>query len=129
MLEPRLTGISYSFTDDGFYEEALYRAIANRSLDPTSSSLPMAPSPELREPSTAQNPACPKAIMQFQHGTFTKEANGSLILTPFGVDGRQLLSDPCKYKNSVYTRYDQIEMIKVRGSLTLDRPGLCFDRR
>lgn len=30
MFEPSLTGISYSFTDDGFYEEAYYRAISNR---------------------------------------------------------------------------------------------------
>jgi hypothetical protein len=29
-IEPSLTGISYSFTPDGFYEEAYYRAIANR---------------------------------------------------------------------------------------------------
>jgi hypothetical protein len=28
--EPKHTGISYSFTADGFYEEAYYRAIANR---------------------------------------------------------------------------------------------------
>ena len=31
MFEPNLTGISYSFTDDGYYEEAYYRAISNRS--------------------------------------------------------------------------------------------------
>lgn len=30
MIEPSLTGISYSFTLDGHYEEAYYRAIANR---------------------------------------------------------------------------------------------------
>ena len=30
MFEPDLTGFSYSFTDDGHYEEAYYRAIANR---------------------------------------------------------------------------------------------------
>ncbi|KAI9888086.1 MAG: Reversal of tor2 lethality [Watsoniomyces obsoletus] len=83
-IEPSHTGISFSFTDDGHYEEAHYRAIAN----PT-------------------NPSCPKGIMQFQHGTFRKETNGSLILSPFGVDGRQLLSDPCRSKVSVYTRYNQ----------------------
>jgi hypothetical protein len=48
--------------------------------------------------------------MQFQHGTFSKEANGSLVLTPFGVDGRQLLSNPCKFKSSFYTRYEQPEL-------------------
>jgi len=31
MFEPNLTGISYSFTADGYYEEALYRAISNRA--------------------------------------------------------------------------------------------------
>ena len=29
-LEPALTGFSYSFTDDGYYEVAYYRAISNR---------------------------------------------------------------------------------------------------
>ena len=30
LIEPELTGISYSFTIDGHYEEAYYRAIPNR---------------------------------------------------------------------------------------------------
>jgi hypothetical protein len=30
MIEPKHTGISYSFSADGFYESAYYRAIANR---------------------------------------------------------------------------------------------------
>lgn len=38
MHEPDLTGISYSFTDDGHFEEAYYRAISNRTSD-----LPLAP--------------------------------------------------------------------------------------
>ncbi|KAI9840362.1 MAG: Reversal of tor2 lethality [Sclerophora amabilis] len=95
LKEPSLTGISYSFTEDGFYEEAYYRAISN----PT-------------------DPACPKGVMQFQHGKYTKAANGSLLLTPFGVDGRQLMSDPCKYDTSVYTRYTQFEMFKSYEVLT-----------
>lgn len=32
MFEPPLTGFSYSFTDDGFYEVAYYRAGSNRTL-------------------------------------------------------------------------------------------------
>lgn len=51
--------------------------------------------------------------MQFQHGTFTKAANGSLTLTPFAVDGRQLLSNPCSYDQSIYTRYNQTEVFQV----------------
>jgi hypothetical protein len=31
MFEPKHTGISYSFTADGYYEEAYYRAISNRT--------------------------------------------------------------------------------------------------
>lgn len=30
LIEPSHTGISYSFTEDGYFEEAQYRAIANR---------------------------------------------------------------------------------------------------
>jgi hypothetical protein len=31
LIEPKHTGISYSFTSDGFFESAHYRAIANRT--------------------------------------------------------------------------------------------------
>lgn len=34
LIEPAHPGISYSFTDDGYYEEAYYRAIANRMYAP-----------------------------------------------------------------------------------------------
>lgn len=90
LIEPKLTGISYSFTSDGHYEESYYRAIAN-----------------------PQNPNCPSGIMQWQHGTFTYNANGSLSMTPIAVDGRQLLSSPCEGKNSIYTRYNQTELFEV----------------
>ncbi|USP73590.1 hypothetical protein yc1106_00864 [Curvularia clavata] len=85
--EPKHTGISYSFTADGFYEEAYYRAVAN-----------------------PQNPKCPKGIIQWQHGKYEKLSNGSLVLTPIKVDGRQLFSDPCTYKYSIYTRYNTTEL-------------------
>lgn len=89
IFEPALTGFSYSFTDDGHYEEAYYRAVSN----PT-------------------DPLCPQGIVQWQHGTYAKNTNGSLTLTPFGVDGRQLLSDPCSSNNALFTRYNQIELFK-----------------
>ncbi|KAH8804964.1 chaperone for protein-folding within the ER, fungal-domain-containing protein [Xylogone sp. PMI_703] len=88
-IEPSHTGISYSFTADGFYEEAYYRAVAN----PT-------------------NPKCPQAIMQFQHGKVIMNANLSLSFTPFAVDGRQLQSDPCSGDSSTYTRYNQTELMQ-----------------
>jgi len=67
----------------------------------------------LAHSSEAQTPNCPQGIMQWQHGSYTKNPNGSLSLEPIAVDGRQLLSDPCKYKYSVFTRYHQPEYIKV----------------
>ncbi|OJJ07121.1 hypothetical protein ASPVEDRAFT_56599 [Aspergillus versicolor CBS 583.65] len=89
LIEPDLTGISFSFTDEGHFEEAFYRAISN-----------------------PQDPSCPKGIMQWQHGTYTMEADGSLHLTPIAVDGRQLLSDPCTEETGIYTRYNQTELYK-----------------
>ncbi|KAI0999491.1 hypothetical protein K3495_g8708 [Podosphaera aphanis] len=88
-IEPSHTGISYSFTSDGFYEEAYYRAIAN-----------------------PRTPSCPQAILQFQHGTFVENADGSLTLSPFAVDGRQLQSDPCSSRYALYTRYNQSETMQ-----------------
>lgn len=32
--EPKFTGISYSFSADGFFEESYYRAVANRTSRP-----------------------------------------------------------------------------------------------
>lgn len=51
--------------------------------------------------------------MQWQHGKYDIASDGSLTLTPIKVDGRQLLSDPCKYTNSIYTRYNATEIYKV----------------
>lgn len=93
--EPAHTGISYSFTADGHFEEAYYRAVAN----PT-------------------NPKCPKGMIQWQHGSFTKQANGSLVMVPIAVDGRQLHSDPCMHKNAIYTRYNASEIFERYEVLT-----------
>lgn len=63
--------------------------------------------------------------MQWQHGTFTVNSNGSLTLTPYAVDGRQLLSDPCKYDVGRYTRYNQTELFKVRRVIYVANNPLC----
>lgn len=106
-IEPTLPGISYSFTADGHYEQAYYRAIAN----PT-------------------NPQCASAMLQFQHGVYqivppndpalpplppdqTPFVGPAIILTPIGVDGRQLTSNPCGGGGkSVYLRYNQTEYMR-----------------
>ena len=128
IFEPALTGFSYSFTDDGHYEEAYYRAVSNRVF-------------LIAEPSSlmqgliyllATNPTCPQGIVQWQHGKYAKNANGSLTLTPFEVDGRQLLSDPCNNANGVFTRYHQVELFKVQSTswslIKEERSRSCHDR-
>lgn len=93
IIEPDLPGISYSFTEDGHFEEALYRITS----DP-------------------QNHSCAVASITYQHGTYDLLSNGSLILTPIAVDGRQLLSDPCNgdsATHSSYTRYLQKTWFKA----------------
>ncbi len=91
LLEPDLPGISYSFTEDGFWEEALYIVTSN-----------------------PQEPKCPTAVLIYQHGVYETLSNGSLSLLAFEVDGRQLLSDPCgdTTDESVYSRYSQNELMK-----------------
>ncbi|KAK9381395.1 chaperone for protein-folding within the ER, fungal-domain-containing protein [Kockiozyma suomiensis] len=87
LIEPRLPGISFSFTDDGHYEEAFYLVTSN--------------------PTT---PSCPTAVLQYQHGKYVLNQNGSISMFPIGVDGRQVLSDPCDSEISTYTRYSQFEL-------------------
>ncbi|KAI5961241.1 ROT1 [Candida pseudojiufengensis] len=93
LIEPDLPGISYSFTKDGHFEEALYRVVGN-----------------------PKNHSCPVASVTYQHGTYEILTNGSIVLTPIAVDGRQLLSDPCNQENpneSQYVRYVQPTFFKT----------------
>ncbi|CAK9438825.1 uncharacterized protein LODBEIA_P30490 [Lodderomyces beijingensis] len=93
LIEPDLPGISYSFTNDGHYEEALYRVVGN-----------------------PKNHSCPVASVTYQHGTYQIASNGSVVLTPIAVDGRQLLSDPCNQDDpnmSTYSRYVQPTFFKT----------------
>ncbi|KAG5440432.1 hypothetical protein PCK2_000565 [Pneumocystis canis] len=101
MFPPKLTGISYSFTDDGFFEESLYRVSSNRN--------------EV----LATTPECSTAVMQWQHGTFQILDNGSLLLTPIPDDGRQIFSDPCFSVTSRYTRFSVRELM-IKYDVTLD---------
>ncbi|CCC70012.1 hypothetical protein NCAS_0D04310 [Naumovozyma castellii] len=90
LIEPSLPGLSYSFTEDGWFEEATYQVAGN-----------------------PKDPTCPEASLIFQHGTYEILSNGTLILTPIAVDGRQLYSNPCDDKGvSTYTRYNQTELFK-----------------
>ncbi|KAL7412927.1 chaperone for protein-folding within the ER, fungal-domain-containing protein [Mrakia frigida] len=81
---PATTGMAYSFTGDGFFEESAYRFVSNASL-----------------------PNCIQAVVYWQHGTYTLESNGSIVLTPFSADGRIQVQDPCAAVTNIITLYDQ----------------------
>jgi hypothetical protein len=100
LIEPALPGISYSFTDDGFWEQAVYQVSGN-----------------------PQDPKCPAGVLQFQHGQFEVLSNGSLVLTPFEVDGRQLVSVPCQSSSATYSRYNQTEFFLNWASYVDDYYG------
>ena len=68
----------------------------------------------------ASNPNCVSGVLQWQHGTYTLPSNGSIVLIPIAVDGRQLTSTPCTYDNALYERYSQYELIK-EYSLEIDK--------
>ena len=50
--------------------------------------------------------------MQWQHGSFQKLSNGSLVMEPIPDDGRQLMSDPCNADSSLYSHYNQSELFE-----------------
>ncbi|CAG8952475.1 hypothetical protein HYALB_00004473 [Hymenoscyphus albidus] len=103
-IEPTHTGISYSFTEDGFYESAYYRAVSNRTYE--------TPGSHADGNSIAAEPQCPMGMMQWQHGTVVMNADLSLSLTPFTSDGRQLQSNPCtSTTHATFTRYNQSEVM------------------
>ncbi|WVQ67133.1 uncharacterized protein L199_005328 [Kwoniella botswanensis] len=81
---PNNTGMAYSFTNDGFFEEAQYRYNSN-----------------------ATNPACIQAVLIWQHGTYSLEDDGSIILHPFSADGRVQVQDPCAATTNIITYYDE----------------------
>lgn len=91
LIEPALPGISFSFTkldsnNEGYFEESIYQVTSN-----------------------AKDPTCPSAVLIFQHGKYEVLKNNSIVLKPFEVDGRQLLSAPCNDSKSTYSRYNQTE--------------------
>jgi len=83
---PATTGISYSFTGDGFYEIARYRFNSNGS-----------------------RPMCITGVVVWVHGTYTLNSNGSITATPFG-DGYQQIQDPCAAVSNFIEVYNFTEL-------------------
>jgi hypothetical protein len=82
---PSTTGVSYSFTSDGYYEIARYRFNGN-----------------------ATKPKCITGIMNWCHGTYEIQPNNSIIMTPFG-DGYQQIQDPCSAVTNFVENYNDTE--------------------
>ncbi|CAE6527612.1 unnamed protein product [Rhizoctonia solani] len=74
----KITSWTYSFTDDGFWEQCTYLPQHIRTEDGCASS---------------------GAAMIYQHGTYQLNSDGSMTLTPFEQDGRYELRDPCGAMN------------------------------
>jgi len=80
---PKNTGISYSFTDTGFFEQAEYRMVSNGS-----------------------QPNCIKGTVVWQHGTWDYLSNGSIVGYPFAPDGRLQVQDPCAAQSNVIMQFN-----------------------
>ncbi|KAG1760948.1 chaperone for protein-folding within the ER, fungal-domain-containing protein [Suillus occidentalis] len=83
---PKTTGMSYSFTDDGYYEIARYRMTSNGTV-----------------------PTCITGVMNWSHGTYVLASNGSIVMTPFG-DGYQQIQDPCAAISNFIENYNYTEL-------------------
>ncbi|KAG9308512.1 chaperone for protein-folding within the ER, fungal-domain-containing protein [Chiua virens] len=88
-IYPPTTGISYSFSSDGYYEVARYRMTGNGTL-----------------------PNCITGVMNWCHGTYDLVSNGSIILTPFG-DGYQQIQDPCAPVSNFIESYNDTELYQL----------------
>lgn len=88
-IYPANTGIAYSFTDDGYFEEAQYRYLPN-----------------------ASDPHCARAMLIWQHGRYTIHANNSITIdpSPFLSDGRILIQNRCTAQSEFLTYYNQWEI-------------------
>jgi hypothetical protein len=82
---PPTTGISYSFSSDGFYEISRYRFNANGS-----------------------EPTCITGVIVWVHGMYTLNANGSISMVPLG-DGFQQVQDPCAATSNFIQTYNLTE--------------------
>jgi len=85
---PRTTGISFSFSADGFYEVARYRFLGNGS-----------------------HPTCITGVIGWAHGNYDLHANGSIGFRPLG-DGYQQIQDPCAAVSNFIEPYNMTEFYR-----------------
>ncbi|KAJ7765092.1 chaperone for protein-folding within the ER, fungal-domain-containing protein [Mycena maculata] len=82
---PKTTGVGYSFSDDGWYEIARFRYVAN-----------------------ASHPECIVSTVIWAHGNYDLLDNGSIILTPIG-DGYQQVQSQCGDDSNFMQDYNVTE--------------------
>jgi len=87
---PKVTGVSYSFSKDGHFEEAFYKFSVNSS-----------------------QPNCITGVLQWQHGSFQALANGSIVLNPISSDGRQQVQDTCSPVSNIIQQFNQTTLMKT----------------
>ncbi|KAJ7352534.1 chaperone for protein-folding within the ER, fungal-domain-containing protein [Mycena albidolilacea] len=85
---PNTTGVSYSFSDDGWYEVARYRFASN-----------------------ASEPNCIIGTVVWVHGHYDLVSNGSIVLTPVG-DGYQQVQAPCAATSNFIQNYNFTELFQ-----------------
>lgn len=83
---PKTTGVSYSFTADGYYEISRYRFNGNGS-----------------------EPTCITGVIGWVHGTYSLLPNGSIVMTAL-PDGYQQIQDPCAAVSNFIEQYNQTEL-------------------
>ncbi|CAO3680952.1 unnamed protein product [Umbelopsis ramanniana] len=103
---PSNPGSSFSFSSDGYFEEAFYTINGNASY-----------------------PQCVTSVLQWQHGSFNVTTNHTISTAPIEEDGRMNLTNPCMsggywdgtaqyyYQPETYAGYS----IDDTGKLTLIR--------
>jgi len=82
---PKTTGVSYSFSNDGYYEIARYRFNSNGS-----------------------EPTCITGVIGWVHGSYTINPNGSITMAAL-ADGFQQVQDPCAAQSNFIEPYTQTE--------------------
>ncbi|KAH9932814.1 chaperone for protein-folding within the ER, fungal-domain-containing protein [Epithele typhae] len=95
---PNVTGVSFAFSEDGWYETARYRFVSNGS-----------------------SPNCITGVVLWHHGSYTFNDNGSITLNPL-ADGFQQVQDPCAAESNFIQQYNTTEIYQL-WSITEDTNG------
>ncbi|KAJ7057685.1 chaperone for protein-folding within the ER, fungal-domain-containing protein [Mycena amicta] len=93
---PNTSGVGFSFSDDGWYELARFRYVANGS-----------------------HPECIVGTIVWAHGNYDLLDNGSIVLTPIG-DGYQQVQSPCNKDNSNFLQNYNITELFVSWRIFTD---------